>query len=238
MNTSQKQYNAVVEFMNMGGQEVNTGNPTFQTLGLSNLRINLVKEEIFGKNEMFDSASRDDFVGVLDGMCDVLYVALGAAATFGVDVGNVDYAYVQASDVFVGKALVAHRTLAHQRIINDSYEQFVRGVEQGNLVVVQKALTHLIHNVYDYAKSSGFQLEAAFDEVHSSNMSKFCKSEIDAYDSITQRISDGKVADYSGATISEKNGLYIIKRQSDGKILKGSDFFEPDLSKFVPTYTK
>lgn len=53
--------------------------------GLRNvkLRKSLLKEEA---KETDRALSRRDLVKVIDGICDVLYVAIGAAVTFGIDI--------------------------------------------------------------------------------------------------------------------------------------------------------
>jgi len=84
MTTTKTQFDSVVEFMSVAGQAVNTAwtNPTTK---VGKFRLRLIDEEMNGKNELFDSAESDNLEGILDGICDVLYVAYGAYATFGLD---------------------------------------------------------------------------------------------------------------------------------------------------------
>ncbi len=78
----------------------------------------------------------------------------------------------------------------------------------------------------EYGLQSNF--DAAFDEVHSSNMSKACVNETEAEKSVEK---------YRGVGVEvhpEKvNGKYIIYRSADKKILKGVNYFSPNLEKYI-----
>ena len=116
----------VMDFMNNFGQEVKY-NPEFPDEKIQKLRISLIEEEL---EELKEAMGKEDMVGVADALTDILYVAYGAGAAFGID------------------------------------------------------------------------LDKCFEEVHSSNMSKL-----------------------------DRNGHPIYR--NDGKILKGPDYFEPNLEKIV-----
>jgi predicted HAD superfamily Cof-like phosphohydrolase len=75
----------------------------------------------------------------------------------------------------------------------------------------------------------------AMAEVHRSNMSKFCTTWEQACDTQRQYYDQGIAA--SVTTPGTVDGLYVIKRVADGKILKNKDYFpanlEPILNKFT-----
>lgn len=229
MNTSKQQYDAVTDFMIMGSQEVNT-TFKFQPLGIANFRIRLIEEEINGKNEMIYCSERDDAVGVLDGMCDVLYVAHGAAATFGAEVTMIDWNHMYGIDVNV--PMDAHTTLRNNRKVQDTLEQFKRGIQTGDQTVITDGLNNLIWSIFVYAKASNFDLPAAFAEVHASNMSKFCATEEEAEHSIAVRQEEGDDK-YNDVYVAPVGNMFAIKRTADNKILKGLGYFEPNLEPFV-----
>ena len=92
-------------------------------------------------------------------------------------------------------------------LLAEELGELKEALEAGDMVEVLDALTDLQY-VLDGAYLS-FGLHAlkrkAFDEVHRSNMSKLG--------------ADGKP----------------VRRESDGKVLKGPDYFKPDLSQFIKT---
>lgn len=70
--------------------------------------------------------------------------------------------------------------------------------------------------------------DEAFDEVHRSNMSKACVKEEDGLASVDKYEQQGV------KTLLEKvNGKYVIYRAADHKILKGINYFSPEITKFV-----
>ncbi|MDN5217388.1 nucleoside triphosphate pyrophosphohydrolase family protein [Fulvivirgaceae bacterium BMA12] len=72
------------------------------------------------------------------------------------------------------------------------------------------------------------RFDEAFDEVHRSNMSKACASQEEAEASVLKYQEQGV------ETVLEKvNGKYVIYRASDHKILKGINYFSPDISQFA-----
>lgn len=229
---TKEQFDAVVEFMTVAGQEVNT---TFvePTTKVGNFRLSLIKEEMSGANELFDSISKDNLKGILDGICDVLYVAYGALATFGIESPTYDVPRQRTGSSTLLTISVASTM---SKYINDCYEKTARGLLMGDMRTIQSGLNSLIYNTIDLATLHNFDLDGAFKEVHASNMAKFCTSAHDCATSIAKRREE-KPEDYTGAEGHEVqvNGTsyFVIRRAGDGKVLKGLNFFEPDLQKFI-----
>lgn len=90
-------------------------------------------------------------------------------------------------------------------LLAEELEELKEALQAGDVVEVLDALTDLQYVLDGAYLSFGLHdvKDAAFNEVQRSNMSKLG--------------ADGKP----------------IRRESDGKILKGPNFFEPDLSQFV-----
>jgi predicted HAD superfamily Cof-like phosphohydrolase len=90
-------------------------------------------------------------------------------------------------------------------LLAEELEELQEALEEGDIVEVLDALVDLQYVLDGAFLSFGLHpvKEAAFNEVHRSNMSK-----LDA---------NGKP----------------IRRESDGKILKGPNYFEPDLEQFI-----
>lgn len=243
MSIPAKQMQQVIEFMKVANQTLNT-KFTFLSTKESDFRTRLINEELFGGNEFVDSVNTDNKVGMVDGLCDILYVTYGALASYGLECKTTDI-----YDEHVGKSRILPKHLALKGIkaITDRFEQYQRGTETGDQTVIETGLLGIIYEVITFSNNCGFNLKDAFDEVHRSNMSKFCSSEQEALSSIDMRIEEGhsmvdngnetkgleQIANYTGAIVEKSNDVFVIKRKSDGKGLKGMNFFEPDLSKYA-----
>lgn len=90
-------------------------------------------------------------------------------------------------------------------LLAEEVEELQEALEAGDIVEVLDALTDIQYVLDGAYLSFGLHpvKQAAFDEVHSSNMSKLGE--------------DGKP----------------IVREEDGKILKGPSYFKPDIAQFV-----
>ena len=90
-------------------------------------------------------------------------------------------------------------------LLQEELDELKEALADGDLVEVLDALTDLQYVLDGAVLSFGLQgvKDAAFNEVHRSNMSKLG--------------ADGKP----------------IYREGDGKVLKGPDYFKPDIAQFV-----
>jgi|AGFT01.1.fsa_nt_gi Phosphoribosyl-ATP pyrophosphohydrolase. len=231
MSDVQKQIAQVAQFMKVAGQAANT-EPTPVSLGVANLRRSLILEEITGRNEFQYCSERDDLVGMLDGLCDILYVVYGAALTFGT---TIDFE-ASANAVAAGKLAQAHQSInAVKNMIFDA-EQFTVGYKEGQYHLVETSLTSIVKEVFNYAFIINVDLAGAFEEVHASNMSKFSETKEHAEESVAKRLLNGdeKYRNVYVTSVEHEGGLlWMIKRKEDHKILKSLNFFEPDLQKYV-----
>ena len=87
-------------------------------------------------------------------------------------------------------------------LIKEELNELEEAINNNNLVEVADALTDILYVTYGAGHSFGIDLDACFEEVQNSNMSKL-----------------------------DKNGNAIYNE--DGKVLKGPNYFEPDLKKFI-----
>lgn len=223
-----KQYMDVKKFMEVAGQKVSNA-PTNVSYKVANFRLTLIREEMFGPNELVESMQRDDRVGVIDGICDVLYVVYGAMATYGI----VPAEYEFESSSYVSMLPTAGRSHYLIRSLNNVFEKYERDIFRDDLYEIGKSCGSIIALVISIADEFNLDVQGAFDEVHSSNMSKFSFTEYEATHAIEQRVSEGK-EDYIGAEVVQLTDEYFgILRRGDGKVLKPLSFFEPSLAKFV-----
>tara|TARA_B100001094_G_scaffold333314_1_gene410613 strand:+ start:2746 stop:3246 length:501 start_codon:yes stop_codon:yes gene_type:complete len=75
----------------------------------------------------------------------------------------------------------------------------------------------------------GIDGKKCFDYVQEANMSKFCKTELEAQESVEKYLKDAKkIYDSPTYRYNEKNGLWIVYNKSTGKILKSHKFVAPN----------
>ena len=87
-------------------------------------------------------------------------------------------------------------------LIKEELDEFKQALDNNDLLEVADALTDILYVTYGAGHAFGIDLDACFQEVQNSNMSKLGK--------------DGKP---------------IFNDQ--GKVMKGPNYFKPDLSKYI-----
>ena len=115
--------------------------------------------------------------------------------------------------------------------ILEELEEYKEACETGNIVEVLDALCDITY----VATGNGVMLHGlkdkfqdAYAEVQASNMSKACKTEEEAIETVKVRSEQqGEPCHY------EKVGDYwIVYRTRDRKVMKNINYFKPDLKKF------
>jgi predicted HAD superfamily Cof-like phosphohydrolase len=116
--------------------------------------------------------------------------------------------------------------------ILEELEEYKHACETGNIVEVLDALCDItyvatgngvmLHGLKD-------QFQSTYAEVQASNMSKACKTEEEAIETVKIRsIEQGADCHY------EKVGDYwIVYRTHDRKVMKNINYFKPDLKQFL-----
>ena len=87
-------------------------------------------------------------------------------------------------------------------LIEEELYEFKHALDNNDLLEVADALTDILYVTYGAGHAFGIDLDACFDEVQNSNMSKLG--------------TDGKP-------------IY----NDQGKVMKGPNYFKPDLSKYI-----
>ena len=87
-------------------------------------------------------------------------------------------------------------------LIKEELDELKQAIEQKDIKEVADALTDILYVTYGAGHAFGINLDACFEEVQNSNMSKLGE--------------DGKP-------------IY----NDQGKVMKGPDYFKPNLSKFI-----
>ena len=115
--------------------------------------------------------------------------------------------------------------------ILEELEEYREACENGNIVEVLDALCDITY----VSLGNGVMLHGlkdkvwpAYQEVQASNMSKSCKTEKEALETISVRSKEQGEACYY-----EKVGeRFVVYRTRDRKVMKSINYFRPDLKKF------
>ena len=119
-------------------------------------------------------------------------------------------------------------------LLSEELRELNLAVSENNKTEILDALIDLQYVLYGAVLTFGMQdvWKDAFQNVHDSNMSKFCKTEEEAEATIEMYLKKGI------SVYFEKVGdLFIVYRTSDKKVMKSIDYIPASLSKFVQDVT-
>ena len=114
----------------------------------------------------------------------------------------------------------------------EELEEYKTACEEGNIVEVLDAMCDLAY----VALGNGVMLHGlkdkiwpAYLEVQASNMSKACKTEEEAIQTVIQRSKEqGEACHFTKL----EEGRYIVYRSRDRKVMKSINYFRPNLAQF------
>ncbi len=113
-------------------------------------------------------------------------------------------------------------------LIEEEYKEIKQAIADKNFSEVIDGLADLLYVAQGMIATLGVTAEA-FDRVHKANMSKFCKTEQEAKDTVEEykdRFAKGK-SPYANVSYRLVNGYYVI--YNDGKkVLKSINWAEPN----------
>ena len=116
--------------------------------------------------------------------------------------------------------------------ILEELEEYREACERGDIVEVLDALCDIAYvSVGNGTMLHGLKSKIwpAYQEVQASNMSKACKTEEEAMETVRKRTEE-----YGEACYFEKlaEGRYIVYRERDKKVVKSINYFRPNLKQF------
>lgn len=116
------------------------------------------------------------------------------------------------------------------KLIEEELTELKDAIEKKNFTEVADALSDILYVVYGAGHAFGINLDDTFNKVHESNMTKACKTEIEAYQTI-EFIKETQPR-YKEPTykLSKDGKYYIVYDDETGKILKNKYYQEVDLS--------
>lgn len=118
-------------------------------------------------------------------------------------------------------------------LITEEVNELVEAVRRSDLVETVDALADILYVVYGAGIAFGVDMDKAFELVHGSNMSKLCKTEHEAQQTVAwyQKQFKEKKLSYDTPVYkkSECGNRYIVLNGSTGKILKSIGYHPLDL---------
>lgn len=210
-------------------------------------RCDLIKEE--GVNEFGKALQEKNRVEMIDAICDSLYVLYGAAWTMEIDI---DYHFKQYFNLnnlnnFNNSNNTNFTTIKKANLIennlNELYTKFVNFESEfckvmlsgyGEFDKVVSLLIMMIITTYHMGVSLVFDVDEAFNLVHESNMSKLCKTEEEAHQTVEKYKKDYEngLLTYDTPYYYKKEKYYVVKNKSTGKVLKSINYTPVDLKMF------
>jgi predicted HAD superfamily Cof-like phosphohydrolase len=116
-------------------------------------------------------------------------------------------------------------------LIAEEAKELQKAIEEGDMVGVLDALVDLQYVLDGAVLAFGLKniFPEAFKEVHRSNMSKACKDEREAMDTIDHHTDEHGTCRYE----TLPNGMIGVYRESDNKLLKNKYYSPANLEKFI-----
>jgi hypothetical protein len=115
--------------------------------------------------------------------------------------------------------------------IQEELDELKQSVEDNNIVEIFDALLDITYvGLGNGALVFGLKdkMLKGYGEVQDSNMSKICKTEEEAIETVKVRSEQQGEPCHFNIT----NGGYVVYRSSDMKVMKSINYFKPDLSQF------
>ena len=120
--------------------------------------------------------------------------------------------------------------------ILEELEEYREACERGDIVEILDALCDIAYvSIGNGTMLHGLKdkIWPAYEEVQASNMSKACKTEEEAIQTVSERSKEqGEACHFEKL----EEGRYIVYRSRDKKVMKNVNYFRPDLSKFFEDY--
>ncbi|ETZ19779.1 nucleoside triphosphate pyrophosphohydrolase family protein [Pedobacter sp. V48] len=116
-------------------------------------------------------------------------------------------------------------------LLVEEVKELQQAIEENNLVEVADALCDIQYVLAGAILEFGLadKFKDLFDEVHRSNMSKACRSEEEA----NQTIAHYKAKDDSDSYFKEEDSLFLVYRTKDNKTLKSINYSPADLESIL-----
>lgn len=116
-------------------------------------------------------------------------------------------------------------------LIKEEFKELREAMDTNDKSEIVDALVDILYVTYGYLDALNLDGDKCFDYVQEANMSKFCKTESEAQESVQKYLDDvNSPYDSPEYRYNEKNGLWIVYNKSTGKILKSHKFQPPNFN--------
>jgi predicted HAD superfamily Cof-like phosphohydrolase len=139
--------------------------------------------------------------------------------------------YIPQPDLFnVDTKLVNYRL----SLINEEVKELNEAIQNKDFIETIDALTDILYVVYGGFSAFGIDADKAFDIVHQSNMSKLCKIEEDAIETV-KRYKNEIPQRYDSPKYKKANdGIHwVVYNESTMKILKNYKYIPPNFNSLI-----
>ena len=120
-------------------------------------------------------------------------------------------------------------------LIREEKKELEEAVENKDYIATIDALEDLLYVIYGALGSFGTDADKAFDIVHKSNMSKLCKNEEEAQQTVKWYEDNKDKLNYDSPCYrkSSDEKYYVVYNKSTGKILKSINYKVVDFSPLI-----
>lgn len=119
-------------------------------------------------------------------------------------------------------------------LIREEAQELEDAVQDKDIRETVDALGDILYVVYGMGDAIGVNMDHAFKLIHESNMSKLCKSEKEASDTVAwyekERDEGRATYDSPSSKLSDDGKYWIVYNKSTGKILKSINYHPVDLT--------
>jgi predicted HAD superfamily Cof-like phosphohydrolase len=144
---------------------------------------------------------------------------------FGIPVHNTPQPQMLQEDT----ALIQYR----MNLIREEMKELEEAVETNDFKEVVDALSDILYVVYGMGATIGVNLDKAYSLVHDANMSKLCKTEEEAQQTVEWYKENDDRYDSPNYRLSEDGKYYVVYNQSTKKILKSINWKEQDFTEVL-----
>jgi predicted HAD superfamily Cof-like phosphohydrolase len=120
-----------------------------------------------------------------------------------------------------------------QAMIDEENKEFKDACEEKNLVEVADALADMLYFIYGTGHVFGLNLDDIFAEVHNSNLSKLCKTEEEAKQTVVWYLENEPRYEDPQYRKTEPGDYWVVYDAKTSKILKSINFKLPNLKPLI-----
>lgn len=122
-----------------------------------------------------------------------------------------------------------HEIESCMKLVREEMRELEEGVANENFVETIDAIGDMLYVLYGMAARMGVDMDHAFDLIHKSNMSKFCKDEKCAQDTVCDAKEKGIFQSPKYRLASSGQG-YVVFDENTKKILKSLNYKPVDIT--------